>query len=143
MYCYIHTERESMGICAICNRPICQECAVEVQGRLICRTCLANRPISSTLPGEKDPNNAFVLELVGGLFGLLGLGYLYVGQTSDGLIRLIFWLIYNTVAYFTISLLVAVYFIGCICMPFQLVIHVGVAIWSANNLKKKMLQKQI
>lgn len=142
MYCYIHAERDAIGTCATCNRSICQECAVEVQGRLICRTCLANRPISA-LTAEKDPNNAFVLELVGGLFGLLGIGYLYVGQTSDGLIRLIIWLIYNTVAYLVISLLVAVYFIGCICLPFQLAIHVGVSIWSANHLKKKMLQKQI
>ena len=141
MYCYIHHERDAIGTCTNCSRPICQECAVEVQGRLICRNCLAIRP--STLAGEKDPNTAFLLELVGGLFGLLGLGYLYVGKTSDGIIRLIVWMLYSGAAYFIISLLVAAYFIGCICLPFQLAIHVGVSIWSANDLKNKMLKKQI
>jgi hypothetical protein len=92
---------------------------------------------------EKDPNTAFLIELVGGLFGLLGLGYLYVGKTNDGLIRLLVWMVYSGVAYFIISLLVAAYFIGCICLPFQLAIHIGVSIWSANTLKNKMLRKEI
>jgi hypothetical protein len=32
-----------------------------------------------------------LIELVGGIFGLLGLGYLYAGRTNDGLIRLVAW----------------------------------------------------
>ncbi|HMR66998.1 MAG TPA: hypothetical protein PKE64_23560 [Anaerolineae bacterium] len=94
-------------------------------------------PPSSTVP-PKDPDTAFLLELVGAFFGLLGLGYIYVGRTQDGLIRLIAWLIYNFIAWITIGILISLV-IGCFCVPVQLVIQVGVAIWSASSLKKSML----
>lgn len=46
----------------------------------------------------KDPNTAFLIEFVGGFFGLLGLGYFYAGRTNDGVIRLIAWLVYTVIA---------------------------------------------
>jgi TM2 domain-containing membrane protein YozV len=86
----------------------------------------------------KDPNTAFLIELVGAFFGLLGLGYMYVGRTEEGVVRLIIWLIYNAIAWVTIFILLA-FVVGCFCMPIQLVIQVGVAIWSATTLKNSML----
>ena len=121
MNCYIHAQNDAVGMCTTCGKPICSDCAVEVQGKLTCRTCLANnRGPSNT--GSKDANTAFLLELVGGFLGLLGLGYLYVGKTSDGVIRLIGWIVYDMIAFVTISLLLAV-FIGIICIPIQLIIQ--------------------
>jgi hypothetical protein len=90
----------------------------------------------------KDPNTAFLIEFVGGFFGLLGLGYLYDGRTNDGVLRLIGWIIYNVVAYVTIMLLLAV-FVGLCCIPLQLAIQVGVPLWSASELKKQMLSGQM
>lgn len=87
---------------------------------------------------EKDPNTAFLIELVGGFFGLLGLGHIYVGKTNEGVLRLIIWLIYDITAFVVISLLIAL-IVGLICIPFQLAIQIGVPLWSASNLKKQML----
>lgn len=86
----------------------------------------------------KDPNTAFLIEFVGGFFGLLGLGYFYAGRTNDGIIRLIAWLVYDIVAVVAITLLLAV-IVGFVCIPIQLVIQVGVPLWSANKLKQEML----
>jgi hypothetical protein len=101
-------------------------------------------PYSPMTPQFKDPNTAFLIELVGGLFGFLGLGYFYVGRTNDGIMRLILFLVYDLVAYGTILLLSAVSagVIGCICAPIQLLIQLGVAFWSANELKNGMLKEQ-
>ena len=85
----------------------------------------------------KDPNTAFLIELIGGLVGFLGLGYIYAGRTNDGLIRLIIYLIYNVIAWIAIAAL-SVVVIGCFCIPIQLVIQLGVAIFSANQLKTSM-----
>ena len=86
----------------------------------------------------KDPNTAFLIELVGAFFGLLGLGYIYVGRTEEGVIRLIAWMVYNVIAWVAIVFLSA-FIIGCFCIPIQLAIHVGVAIWSATTLKNSMI----
>jgi len=93
-------------------------------------------PMGSPVP--KDPNTAFLIELVGGLFGLLGLGYIYTGQTEAGILRLIIFMVYNIIAWVAIVIL-ASFIIGCFCMPVQLMIQVGASIWSANELKKSML----
>lgn len=135
MKCYVHPESETVGACTRCGRGICSECAVEVQGKLVCRPCLAT---GATASSDKDANTAFLLELVGGIFGVLGLGYLYVGRTNDGVLRLVLWLLYNVIAYVSIVALAAAY-VGCLCLPVQLAIQIGVPIWSASQLKKELL----
>lgn len=85
----------------------------------------------------KDPNIAFLIEFVGGFFGLLGLGYFYVGRTNDGILRLVAWLIYDLIAACGIVLLLSIV-IGLVCIPIQLVIQVGVPLWSAYRLKSDM-----
>ncbi len=89
----------------------------------------------------KDPNTAFLIELVGGLFGFLGLGYFYVGRTNDGIVRLLVFLLYDVLAYVTIVIGAAFTagIVGCVCFPIQLVIQVGVGFWSANSLKNDMI----
>jgi len=39
----------------------------------------------------KDPNTAMIIEILAGYFGFLGIGYLYVGKTAAGLLRLVGW----------------------------------------------------
>lgn len=99
---------------------------------------------SSQQPGTspKDPDTAFLIELVGGFFGLLGLGYMYVGRTEEGVIRLIGWIIYNVIAYITIVILLSV-IIGCFCIPIQLAVQVGVSLWSANSLKNSLIDNSM
>jgi TM2 domain-containing membrane protein YozV len=68
---------------------------------------------------QYDPNTVFLIELVGGFFGLLGLGHLYLGRTNDGILRLVLWLLYDIIAGVTIALLSTVV-VGLVCIPFQL-----------------------
>lgn len=101
------------------------------------------QPYQSAPSQPKDPNTAFLIEFVGGFFGLLGLGYFYVGRTNDGVLRLIVFLLYDVFAYVMISILTAVTagIMGCICFPIQLVVQIGVALWSATTLKNSMLSQ--
>lgn len=135
MNCYIHPDRPAVGTCVSCGRPICNECAVEMNGKLVCRECLASGKVSAS--SSKDVNTAFIIELIAGFFGFLGVGYLYVGKTNDGIIRLICWIIYGVIAYITIVALSTI-FIGLLCVPFQLIIQVGIPLWSATNLKNSL-----
>ena len=40
MACHYHPERESTDTCAICGKPICKECGLEIAGKVYCRDCL-------------------------------------------------------------------------------------------------------
>lgn len=40
---------------------------------------------------RRDPQTAMIIEIVAGLLGFLGIGYLYAGRTNQGIIRLIVW----------------------------------------------------
>lgn len=141
MKCYQHPENDTVGACTVCGRGICSVCAVETQGRLVCRQCLAK---GATPAGRsaKDPDTAFLIELVGGFFGLLGLGYFYAGRTNDGILRLILWWVWVGIATVGVILLAATV-VGLVCLPVPLVIQIGVPIWSALQLKKEMQQSRV
>lgn len=136
MKCYVHPTTEGIGTCTRCGRAVCAECAVDAQGRIVCRDCLAKGV--QTYSGQKAPDTAFLIELVGGFFGLLGLGYMYVGRTNDGVIRLVIWLLYDIIAACVITTL-SFAVVGLVCIPFQLAIQIIVPIWSANKLKTELL----
>ena len=57
MKCNAHAEVDAVGTCVSCNRAVCHECAVEVQGRLICRVCLASGKTSSQSPSDITDND--------------------------------------------------------------------------------------
>lgn len=137
MNCYLHPQRPPVGTCTSCGRPICDECKVEVQNKLVCRNCLSEGKIVAR---KYDPNTVFLIELVGGFFGLLGIGYIYTGRTNEGILRLVLWLIYSLITGCIISVLLAAYLVGIVCIPFQLIIQVGVPLWSATTLKNDLLQ---
>ena len=40
MACHYHPERESTDKCAICGKPICKECGLEIAGKIYCKDCL-------------------------------------------------------------------------------------------------------
>lgn len=135
MKCYVHTDVDPVGTCTSCGRAICSQCAVEMQDKLVCRECLAGGKAATR---KYEPNTAFLVELVGGFFGLLGIGYIYVGRTNDGILRLVLWILYDMMAVVVISLLVAL-IVGIVCIPFQLAIQIGVPLWSATTLKNELM----
>jgi len=71
MKCYYHPEVDAVATCTDCGKAICQSCAVNVGGRLLCQQCLA----SGTARGraESVPTNPLaIVSLVLGILGLLG-----------------------------------------------------------------------
>lgn len=45
MNCINHPERESIGTCERCWKQHCEECLVNVSGRMNCRECLKDAPL--------------------------------------------------------------------------------------------------
>lgn len=86
---------------------------------------------------ERLANTAFLIEVVGGVVGLLGLGYMYAGRTSEGITRLVVWLIALSVMWTIVGLLMVVVIGFCLTVP-ALVVHVGVPVWSALTLKAEL-----
>ena len=88
MKCYFHNDVDAVGTCTSCGKPICQDCAHTVDGRLVCKDCLphvAGHTGSPTAADHKDPMIAILLGLGGGIITgslLFSLGQLYNGQVK-------------------------------------------------------------
>jgi hypothetical protein len=101
MYCYIHPDQEAIGTCTSCGKLICRECAVEVQNKLVCRQCLSTglaNPVSSVARPPKDRSLAYIIEILPGLFGFLGFGWIYSGNATIGIILLLGFLGWSVIA---------------------------------------------
>ncbi|MBI5877604.1 MAG: zinc ribbon domain-containing protein [Chloroflexi bacterium] len=68
---------EAARFCANCGQPLAAQAA----------------PLTALFApaAVPDPNTAFVLEFVLGIFGFLGVGWLYGGRTVLGLVMLVGW----------------------------------------------------
>ena len=66
MACHYHPERESTDVCAICGKPICKECGLEIAGKIYCKDCLQKIVgiglENNTEPGEQPPVEEPVVE---------------------------------------------------------------------------------
>ena len=81
-------------------------------------------------------NTGVVLEVLAGLFGFLGIGYLYAGFTNEGIKRLVVYFVGMTVGWIVTGLL-SIILIGLCLIPVMLGLQVGIPIWSAMSLKKE------
>lgn len=95
------------------------------------------QPQNSYTAPFKNPGTAFVLELIGGIFGLFGIGYMYAGKTSQGVIRLIVGILCNLVLGFIFVPLTA-----GICAFIAFPFYIGFAIISANSIKNYLTKQQ-
>jgi TM2 domain-containing membrane protein YozV len=68
---------------------------------------------------ERDPMVALLLEVIGGFFGFLGIGWIYAGRPARGLILLVtYWLLE-----WIVGLILAIGTLGAWCL-----------VWPAQNL---------
>ncbi|WP_295723309.1 hypothetical protein [uncultured Methanobrevibacter sp.] len=68
MKCYYHEDRESTNNCAICGKPICPECGMEIGGNILCKDCVntlisdnlsqkVSEPVKDSPQEIKEPEN--------------------------------------------------------------------------------------
>lgn len=118
----------------------CQSCGTAVQTRPQTQTSAASTPTgipgagvaagaaSAVRPGAKSKSTAMILEIVGGLFGFLGIGWLYACQTQTGLLIMFG----NIIAQIVIALFTL--FVGVLC---TLPIAIGLSAYMLNEHIKK------
>ena len=136
MYCYLHPDIESIGTCTSCGRLICRECSIEVQGKIVCRECLSVGKVnmvsaSGVSSSTKGRSIALILEILPGLFGFLGFGWIYAGDNNKGIMFLIGFLAWHLVIVLPISLITAGFGL-CVTIPIDLIV-IGVSAASLNN----------
>ncbi len=78
MSCYYHPERDAKNNCLKCNKPLCEECSIETNGKVFCKECVAEE-IKRIQVKKKSPSLAAILSIVPGL------GAIYNGQILKGI----------------------------------------------------------
>jgi TM2 domain-containing membrane protein YozV len=75
------------------------------------------------LPLKKDRSLAIILEIIPGLFGFLGIGWIYSGFTSAGIAWLVSFLIWNMIA---LVICISTAGLGCLCtLPINLIVLIA------------------
>jgi TM2 domain-containing membrane protein YozV len=87
------------------------------------------------VPQGPNPSTAYLVELIGGLFGFFGIGYLYAGKTGDGIARLLAGIACN------ITVGISAAFTAGICACIALPVYIVLAILSAGAVKNMLLKQ--
>jgi hypothetical protein len=82
MNCYYHADVDAVSTCSNCGKALCQNCSVDVTGRIICQQCLSSGNITRIQPQPTQfsqplqpskPYNILAMVSLGlGIFGLCG-----------------------------------------------------------------------
>jgi len=86
-----------------------------------------------------DPNKAFRMEFMFGFFvSLLGMGYIFAGRVSDGIKRLVLWLMFLLLEVAILDHLFGSMEIN----PLMIIPQIVIPLWSANSLKRDILAER-
>ena len=86
MNCYYHPDREAVRRCDKCGQLMCQECPVDVDGRIVCKSCLSIA--LETAPSKRAHARSSNLLLVFLLAMLPGAAHMYMGLMKRGMLIL-------------------------------------------------------
>ncbi|MGQ9617434.1 MAG: LiaI-LiaF-like domain-containing protein [Candidatus Aminicenantia bacterium] len=73
MSCYYHPEKEEVNNCSQCKKPLCEECSIDTDGKILCKECVKDE-LKKVYVKKKSPSLAAVLAICPGL------GAIYNGQ---------------------------------------------------------------
>lgn len=59
MKCYNHPNVDAFGTCANCGKTICSVCALEANGKVVCRNCAENMPRNTATPPVDTNTNQY------------------------------------------------------------------------------------
>lgn len=79
----------------------------------------------------KDPSTAMIIEILLGLFGFLGIGHLYAGRTTPGIVLLLGWWVFL----FVEAMLIFVV-IGFCLFPANLIVPIVSGVWLKNEMTR-------
>jgi TM2 domain-containing membrane protein YozV len=92
IYCVDHPEREASGMCVFCGKPFCEECLLQLDGKMHCKQCAqelfytlrsSSSPAVVKPPAPPQPSRTVAMILC--LFlGLLGVHRFYLGHNTSG-----------------------------------------------------------
>jgi TM2 domain-containing membrane protein YozV len=99
MKCYVHPDVDAVGTCTVCGKSVCQNCAVDMNGKLTCKSCvekMATQPgsaagagtVAAPAPVRKEPIFSIILS-----FFLPGLGQIYNGHVKKGIILAVVYIV--------------------------------------------------
>ena len=116
MQCRTHADLTGVNTCNQCGDWLCEDCTVEINGRIFCRSCLSQMPGASAPPKAETPHAAAyavppgskrfiswgVLFLFSCVIPIPGLNYMYEGLIKRGLAAMagFFLLIYAMIQFF-------------------------------------------
>jgi hypothetical protein len=87
MHCFVHTDRDAVGICKSCYKGLCVECAADLQHSLACRGTheeAVERLHSMVSRAQRVQSTARFARYVGPAFtGILGLVFVVDGFMFD------------------------------------------------------------
>lgn len=86
MNCVNHLDREAVGVCVSCGKPICEECRVEVRERNYCKKCISENLLKDSLKDTVTKKKRTKLALLGvtGIIlvcSILGLAGWYINKS--------------------------------------------------------------
>jgi uncharacterized membrane protein len=121
MRCYYHHEADAIGTCVSCGRAVCDQCGIDVQGKLMCRECLAQGKTGQPDPSEISDNDR-MMGLLSYVVTLIVPAIILLSETGKARPFQRYHAVQSlavSVAVFVISLLV-----GCIViLPFAVVLE--------------------
>ena len=96
-------------------------------------------PYPQPAVGLKEPGAGLLIELIPGLLGFLGLGYLWSGEVALGVGLLVgYWLLGGVLIFLSVATLGLLF---C-CFPLFLLYYPGIPIVSAIMLHRRLLRRQ-
>jgi len=133
MQCRAHGDRVASNTCNECASWLCDECTVDVQGRLFCRNCLVSyistEPVSASSKTARSHVNWGLLFM----FSLFppGANYMFMGLMKRGLATMcgFFLLIFMITVLSGTSMLLVV---------FALIIYVLTSVFDGFNIRRRI-----